>query len=118
MINFNNEFARVSFIDELNSALGIDFLSLNKIELLKVAKKSNIPMDDNMSHGKIVDKLFGELVEPKLLDPTFVLDYPKLISPLAKKKRGSDIWDFSRKAHNGNYVTEAIFSNIDFYGGE
>ena len=39
----------------------------------------------------MVDKLFGELVEPNLINPTFVLDYPKLISPLAKKKRDAEI---------------------------
>ena len=91
MINLNNDFTRVSFISELNNALGVDFLNLNKIQLLKVAKKKNVAIDDNMSHGKIIDKLFGELVEPKLINPTFVLDYPKLISPLAKRKRDSDI---------------------------
>jgi len=89
-INLKNKFTRVSFVDELNNALGIEFLNLNKVELLEVAKKKNISMDDSMSYGKIVDKLFGELVEPDLLNPTFVLDYPKLISPLAKKKRDSN----------------------------
>ena len=43
-----------------------------------------------MNYGQVLVKVFGELVEPKLIDPTFVLDYPKLISPLAKRKRGSD----------------------------
>ncbi len=91
LINFNNEFKKVSFIDELNNALGDDFLSLSKDELVKISDKNNISLDDNLSYGKIIDKLFGELVEPKLIDPTFVLDYPKLISPLAKQKRDSSI---------------------------
>jgi len=43
-----------------------------------------------MNYGQLFDKLFGELVEPELIQPTFVMDYPKEISPLAKEKRGGD----------------------------
>ena len=80
----------LSFIEELNKSIGDDFLSLNKQELIQAANKQNISLSDELSYGKIVDKLFGELVEPKLIQPTFVLDYPKLISPLAKQKRDSE----------------------------
>ena len=89
-INFKEDFEKVSFVDELNKALNTDFLNLNKKELIKVAEENDIFLDENLSYGKVVDKLFGELVEPKLLNPTFVLDYPKLISPLAKKKRNTE----------------------------
>jgi lysyl-tRNA synthetase class 2 len=91
IINLDKEFNKVSFIDELNNVLECEFLNLDKKELIAVSKKKDISLDDSLSYGKIVDKLFGELVEPNLINPTFVLDYPKLISPLAKQKRDSDL---------------------------
>ena len=90
-VDFKNEFKQVSFIKELSKALGSDFLDLNKKDLTKLATNIGVSVDESLSYGKIIDKLFGELVEPNLLDPTFVLDYPKLISPLAKKKRGASV---------------------------
>jgi len=86
-VNLTKKFNKISFIEELNKILGVDFLKLNKDELIRSANKKNIAVDSSLSYGKIVDKLFGELVESKLIQPTFVLDYPKIISPLAKKKR-------------------------------
>ena len=64
-------------------------MTLDKKELVKFLKDKSIKVDASLSYGKIVDKLFGELIEPKLIEPTFVLDYPKSISPLAKQKRGT-----------------------------
>jgi len=89
-INLKDSFLKVSFVEELSSALGKDFLNLEKSELINLANKKNISVDNSLSYGKIIDKLFGELVEPNLIKPTFVLDYPKSISPLAKQKRDSD----------------------------
>ena len=91
LISFKSQFEKVSFVDELNKALGQEFLTLTKKELIQLADKNNISIDDSVSYGKVIDKLFGELVEPKLIQPTFVLDYPRLISPLAKHKRESDL---------------------------
>ena len=54
--------------------------------MICIAEDKGVSLDNSLSYGKVVDKLFGELVEPYLLNPTFVLDYPKLISPLAKRK--------------------------------
>ena len=91
LISFQKEFKRVSFVEELSKALGEEFLSLTKKELIQLSDKNNISIDTSLSYGKIIDKLFGELVEPSLIQPTFVLDYPRLISPLAKQKSESDI---------------------------
>ena len=90
-VNFKDEFDKVSFVEELSKALDCDFLNLNKDELICIAEDKGISLDNSLSYGKVVDKLFGELVEPNLINPTFVLDYPKLISPLAKKKRDAEI---------------------------
>ena len=74
-----------------DSHLKMPIVNVNKKELIKLANKNDISIEDHLNPGKIIDKLFGELVEPKLINPTFVLDYPKLISPLAKQKRDSDL---------------------------
>ena len=87
VIDLTGKFNQVSFVEELNKALGADFLELSKDDLIDAASKEGIALDKNLSHGKIIDKLFGELVESSLLQPTFVMDYPKSISPLAKQKR-------------------------------
>ena len=47
----------------------------------------NVEVDKNSNTGQILDSIMSELVEPKLINPTFVIDYPKSISPLAKLKR-------------------------------
>ncbi|HKJ69782.1 MAG TPA: amino acid--tRNA ligase-related protein, partial [bacterium] len=44
----------------------------------------------DLNYGQTLDKLFGEVVEPDLIQPTFIIDFPREISPLAKKKRDSD----------------------------
>lgn len=51
------------------------------------ARRNNIEVDKNASHGKIIDEIFKERVEPKLIQPTFIMDYPLELSPLAKRKK-------------------------------
>ena len=59
--------------------------------MLTVCKDNNIDIEDNCNVGQMLDGLMSTLVEPNLIAPTFVIDYPKSISPLAKLKRdGSD----------------------------
>ena len=64
-----------------------DFTKLSNNEMLEVCKLHNMEVDINSNTGQILDSIMSELVEPKLINPTFVLDYPKSISPLAKLKR-------------------------------
>jgi lysyl-tRNA synthetase class 2 len=56
--------------------------------LREKAKSVGVPIEEGMSWGRVVDKLFSTCVEPALIQPTFVLDYPVEISPLAKAKPG------------------------------
>ena len=52
-----------------------------------VAKKLGLDIDDTMGSGKLIDEIFGEFVEPHMIQPTFITDYPIELSPLAKKHR-------------------------------
>ena len=55
--------------------------------LYDLAKKKSFSLESGLNYGQALDKIFGEFVEPNLIEPTFVTDYPKAISPLAKESR-------------------------------
>lgn len=71
----------------IKEALGIDADKLSVKELIKFARKNKIEVNKKASKGEIITALFEEFVEPKLIQPTFIMDYPIEISPLAKKKK-------------------------------
>ena len=88
-IDFERPFARVSFVDGLREAMGDDPLEAPEEELRARAEGLGVGDLEGAGRGKLMDKLFGELVQPALVQPTFVVDYPKELSPLAKEKRGA-----------------------------
>jgi lysyl-tRNA synthetase class 2 len=71
----------------LNEATGESLDSMDASGLFTLAKAKNIKVKKNMNYGQLLDCIFGTLVEPNLVQPTFVTDYPKAISPLAKVSR-------------------------------
>ena len=86
-ISFARPFARVQFMDALGKALGSDPTTMTGVELKSRAAALHVPELDGAGRGKLLDKLFGALVEPLLVQPTFVLDHPIELSPLAKPHR-------------------------------
>ena len=86
-IAFEPPFRRLGLVDGLSEALGRDAHELSDAELRAKAEELKLPDLDGAGRGKIIDKLFGELVEPGLIQPTFVIDHPKELSPLAKPSR-------------------------------
>jgi lysyl-tRNA synthetase class 2 len=82
-------FARIDWTASISAALGRDALSLTAAELSGEAKARGIEKVDAMSRPKLLDELFGALVESQIVEPTFVVDYPVELSPLAKPKRGN-----------------------------
>jgi lysyl-tRNA synthetase, class II len=89
-INFKTPFRRVSYIDSINEKVGIDVLTISDIELFELAAKHKIRFDKGKkTRVHAYDKLFQVLVEPQLIQPTFVVDYPRDSSPLTRPKRGS-----------------------------
>jgi len=89
-IDLSTKFARRPIFDLLTEATGVDVSELDEKELIKICNVFKIDTPDQINYGQIIDLLMSKLVEPKLIQPTFVIDYPKAISPLAKKHRSGN----------------------------
>jgi lysyl-tRNA synthetase class 2 len=81
-------FARERWPESLNRALGTDAFAMDNEALRNAARRAGVEAVDSLSRVKLLDELFQALVEAKIEEPTFVLDYPVELSPLAKPKRG------------------------------
>ncbi len=86
---FNRPFQRIEWIPSLNAAAGVDVTSLDDASLRALATRIGVEKPEALSGPKLLDEMFQALVEPKLIVPTFVVDYPVELSPLAKPKRGN-----------------------------
>ncbi|MBN2052024.1 lysine--tRNA ligase [Candidatus Woesearchaeota archaeon] len=87
-ISMKAPFKRLTMINAVKEATGVDFSKIKDIdEAREVARKHRVEIDDDMSIGFILAELCGELVEPKIVQPTFIMDYPKDVSPLAKEMK-------------------------------
>ncbi|MGK9475902.1 lysine--tRNA ligase [Melioribacter sp. OK-6-Me] len=89
-INFNPPWKRISMVDELLKVTGIDVLKADYNELVKALKERGIEPKGGESKGKLIDELFEATIQPSLIQPTFVVDYPLELSPLAKKHRSKE----------------------------
>jgi lysyl-tRNA synthetase class 2 len=81
-------FPRIEWVGSLNAALGRDAMSSSDDELRREARMRNVQHVDTLSRPRLLDELFQALVESTIDAPTFVVDYPVELSPLAKPKRG------------------------------
>ncbi|MBC7671935.1 MAG: lysine--tRNA ligase, partial [Polaromonas sp.] len=86
---FHPPFPRIEWLPSLNAALGRVAMACTDAELRAEARRHGVEQVDAMSRPKLLDELFGTLVEREIVEPTFVIDYPKELSPLAKPKRGN-----------------------------
>lgn len=90
VINFARPWKRYTMFEAIEEYTGIDISKMDEAELRETAKKLEIPVDDTMGKGKLIDEIFGEKCEALLIQPTFITDYPVEMSPLAKKHRSVD----------------------------
>lgn len=86
-ISFNAPFQRVGILDAIKEHTGYDVYGMSEEELRNVCKELHIEVDETMGIGKMVDEIFGEKCEHHYIQPTFIIDYPKEMSPLTKAHR-------------------------------
>lgn len=86
-ISFKTPFARVTMTDAIKEHTGIDISGMEVPQLIEACKSLGIETDKSMGKGKLIDEIFGEKCEPKYIQPTFITDYPKEMSPLCKVHR-------------------------------
>ncbi|MGC9359946.1 MAG: lysine--tRNA ligase [Anaerolineae bacterium] len=92
-IDLSPPWRRITMRDAILDATGLDIAELSDYAALwRATQEQELSVGPQPSWGKLVDALFGEHVEPKLVQPTSVLDYPREISPLAKNKPGDPDW--------------------------
>jgi lysyl-tRNA synthetase, class II len=90
LIDFKRPWKRFTMFEAIEHFTGIDISNMNEAELRETAIKLNVPIDDSMGKGKLIDEIFGENCEHLLIQPTFIYDYPIEMSPLAKKHRSKE----------------------------
>ncbi|WP_019947696.1 lysine--tRNA ligase [Hymenobacter aerophilus] len=87
LINFQRPWKRYTMAESIEHFTGFNIEGKSEDELRAAAKDLKVGLDPSMGKAKIIDEIFGEHVEPKLIQPTFITDYPVEMSPLAKKHR-------------------------------
>lgn len=86
-INFKAPYARVTMTDSIKHFTGFDISGKSEAELFTAAKGMGIDVDETMGKGKLIDEIFGAKCEGNYIQPTFITDYPKEMSPLCKQHR-------------------------------
>ncbi|MBE7659056.1 lysine--tRNA ligase [Tenacibaculum finnmarkense] len=86
-IDFKAPYARVTMADSIKHFTGFDINGKSETELFEAAKEMGIEVDTTMGKGKLIDEMFGEKCEGNYIQPTFITDYPKEMSPLCKEHR-------------------------------
>lgn len=86
-VDLSKPFRRARYMDLLKNAIGEDLTGATEKDLSTLCNKRKIPLEKDAHLGRMYEVLMRELVEPNLIKPIFVTDYPKVISPLAKVRR-------------------------------
>ena len=86
-INFKAPYARVTMTDSIKHFTGFDITGKTEDKIRAAAISMNIAVDETMGKGKLIDEIFGEKCEGNYIQPTYITDYPKEMSPLCKEHR-------------------------------
>ncbi|WP_034041208.1 lysine--tRNA ligase [Wocania ichthyoenteri] len=86
-IDFKAPYARVTMADSIKHFTGFDITGKSEDEIRQAAKDLGVEVDNTMGKGKLIDEIFGEKCEGNYIQPTYITDYPKEMSPLCKEHR-------------------------------
>ncbi len=89
-INFAGPYAKLSMYGSIQKYTGIDVSEMDEAALRQTCRDLAIEVDDSMGKGKLIDEIFSAKVEANLIQPTYIIDYPIEMTPLAKKHRSKD----------------------------
>jgi len=89
-ITFNRPWKRISYVDAVKDKTGVNVISASENDLKSLAKNIGVEVSGLHSEAKLIDEIFSQVIEPELIQPTFVVDYPLILSPLAKKHRSKE----------------------------
>ncbi|MEN9444650.1 MAG: hypothetical protein RIS47_1540, partial [Bacteroidota bacterium] len=107
-IEFKAPYARIPILQAIKDHTGLDLNGLNEDEIRKAALSIGIPVDETMGKGKLIDEIFGGKCEHHYIQPTFITDYPKEMSPLCKRHRDdSELTERFELMVNGKEIANA-----------
>ena len=89
-INFTRPWNRISYVEAIADKTGVDVIAASENDLRAMAKNLGIEIAGLFGKAKLIDEIFSQVVEPEIIQPTFVVDYPLILSPLAKKHRSKE----------------------------
>jgi len=89
-INFARPWKRISYVEAIKDKTGVDVIAVSENDLRSLAKNIGIEIVGLFGKAKLIDGIFSQVVEPEIIQPTFVIDYPLILSPLAKKHRSKE----------------------------
>ena len=87
VIDYKAPYPRVTMADSIKEFTGFDIAGKSENEIREAAKNLGVEVDETMGKGKLIDEIFGEKCEGNYIQPTFIIDYPKEMSPLCKVHR-------------------------------
>ena len=107
-VSFKAPYARVPILEAIKIHTGFDVAGMDEVALKEVCAKLEIPTDESFGVGKMIDEIFGEKCEHFYIQPTFIIDYPKEMSPLTKEHRSNpDLTERFELMVNGKELANA-----------
>ena len=88
-VDFKPPFRRLPMLEAIKEYAGVDITGMDEEQLRGTCKELHVPIDESFGKGKLIDAIFGEYCEDKLVQPTFITDYPVEMSPLTKRHRNN-----------------------------
>jgi len=86
-VSFKPPFKRLPILEAIKQYAGVDVSGMDEDQLRETCQKLNVEIEPSMGKGKLIDAIFGAYAEDKLIEPTYIIDYPVEMSPLTKRHR-------------------------------
>jgi lysyl-tRNA synthetase class 2 len=112
-ISYAAPFRRITMCGAIQEKIGLDPLEMDERALSELCLEHGIEVTAAMGKGKLIDELFSELVQPELIQPTFVMDFPVEMSPLCKKHRDDDRLTERFELYVGGFEVANAYSELN-----